>query len=616
MSASNKKKLRKQEAEAQMSNRQAAAAKEAKKQKMMTRTFWIVIVLCFCIFLGSLLASPVQNWRYTRKDAVEVGNHTINAVELNYFYVDAINTFYSNYQSYISYLMDVNAPLNEQITDAATGETWADYFVNQAYNNIKNTYAVYDAAMAAGFTLDETAQANVDTTVSYLELYAMLYGFKNADAYLRNMYGAGATVESYTEYYTKCAIAEAYYAKYAEDLEYTIDELTAYQSNKIHDFNSYDFATYYLAVSRFYPKDAGTKDANGKITYTQEEIDAAVKAAKEAAELLASGDYKTVEEFDKAINELDVNKPTTTDKDKEENKAETQTVEEEENTEEGTTEDEGTTEEDKTEGEGSTEDGKTEEKEEELKYKSTKYEDTLFSNVNALFQDFVIGKIGVNEDGEPTLVKRKSGDMKVIEYSSGTGDDKTINGFYVVRYESTTNNEFAMKNVRHILVKFVKLDSNGKPTTSTSSSNSSTVTYTDAEKKYAKDEAEKLLAEWEKGDKTEDSFAELANKESDDGDGTTGGLYENIYPGQMVDNFEDWCYDAARKAGDVEIIETEYGYHIMYFVGNTEQTYRNYLIQETMRAEDTQEWYTALVEAIPFTALSDKFVNKEMTING
>ena len=84
----------------------------------------------------------------------------------------------------------------------------------------------------------------------------------------------------------------------------------------------------------------------------------------------------------------------------------------------------------------------------------------------------------------------------------------------------------------------------------------------------------------------------------------------------MVENFEDWCYDAARKAGDVEIIETEYGYHIMYFVGNTEQTYRNYLIQETMRAEDTQEWYTALVEAIPFTALSDKFVNKKMTING
>ena len=549
------------------------------------KKFFILLILACLLLSGCQEKKPDAEQETTKPKteqivtAVQVGTYEVTNVEVNYFYIDAINTFYSNYKSYISYLMDVNAPLNEQVTDAATGETWADYFVNQAYNNIKNTYAVYDAAMAAGFTMDETAQARVNAAMDYVGLYALLYGYENTDAYLCNMYGPGATVESYKEYYTKCAIAEAYYTKYAEDLEYTIDELTAYQSNKVHEFNSYDFATYYLAVSRFYAPDAGTKDDKGKITYTQEEIDAAVKAAKEAAELLASGDYKTVEDFDKAINELDVNKPET-----------------------------------QAEGDKKPEDDKKEEdKKDELKYKSTKYENTLFSNVNALFQDFVIGKIGVHEDGEPTLVKRKSGDMKVIEYSSGTGDDKTINGFYVVRYESTTNNEFAMKNVRHILVKFVKLDSNGKPTTSTGNSNTN-VTYTEAEKKYAKDEAEKLLAEWQKGEKTEDTFAELANKESDDGDGTTGGLYENIYPGQMVDNFEDWCYDAARKAGDVEIIETEYGYHIMYFVGDSEQTYRNYLIQETMRAEDTQEWYTALVEAIFFNSITEEYIDKAITM--
>ena len=544
------------------------------------KKFFILLILACLLLSGCQEKKPDAEQETTKPKteqivtAVQVGTYEVTNVEVNYFYIDAINTFYSNYKSYISYLMDVNAPLNEQVTDAATGETWADYFVNQAYNNIKNTYAVYDAAMAAGFTMDETAQARVNAAMDYVGLYALLYGYENTDAYLCNMYGPGATVESYKEYYTKCAIAEAYYTKYAEDLEYTIDELTAYQSNKVHEFNSYDFATYYLAVSRFYAPDAGTKDDKGKITYTQEEIDAAVKAAKEAAELLASGDYKTVEDFDKAINELDVNKPET-----------------------------------QAEGDKKPEDDKKEEdKKDELKYKSTKYENTLFSNVNALFQDFVIGKIGVNEDGEPTLVKRKTGDMKVIEYSSGTGDDKTINGFYVVRYESTTNNEFAMKNVRHILIKFVKLDSNGKPITSSFTS------YTEAEKKYAKDEAEKLLAQWMSGDMTEESFAALANKESDDGDGTTGGLYENIYPGQMVDNFEDWCYDAARKAGDVEIIETEYGYHIMYFVGNSEQTYRNYLIQETMRAEDTQEWYTALVEAIFFNSITEEYIDKAITM--
>ena len=36
---------------------------------------------------------------------------------------------------------------------------------------------------------------------------------------------------------------------------------------------------------------------------------------------------------------------------------------------------------------------------------------------------------------------------------------------------------------------------------------------------------------------------------------------------QMVAAFEDWCFDTARKAGDTGIVQTEYGYHVMYYVG-------------------------------------------------
>jgi len=34
----------------------------------------------------------------------------------------------------------------------------------------------------------------------------------------------------------------------------------------------------------------------------------------------------------------------------------------------------------------------------------------------------------------------------------------------------------------------------------------------------------------------------------------------------MAATFEDWSYDAARKPGDTGIVQTEYGYHVMYFV--------------------------------------------------
>lgn len=35
----------------------------------------------------------------------------------------------------------------------------------------------------------------------------------------------------------------------------------------------------------------------------------------------------------------------------------------------------------------------------------------------------------------------------------------------------------------------------------------------------------------------------------------------------MADAFENWCFDANRKPGDTGIVETTYGYHVMYFQG-------------------------------------------------
>ena len=81
--------------------------------------------------------------------------------------------------------------------------------------------------------------------------------------------------------------------------------------------------------------------------------------------------------------------------------------------------------------------------------------------------------------------------------------------------------------------------------------------------------AQEILDVWLSGDKTEDSFAELANENSaDTGSNTNGGLYTGVTEGQMVEAFNDWCFDADRKAGDYGIVKTQFGYHIMYFCGS------------------------------------------------
>jgi hypothetical protein len=101
--------------------------------------------------------------------------------------------------------------------------------------------------------------------------------------------------------------------------------------------------------------------------------------------------------------------------------------------------------------------------------------------------------------------------------------------------------------------------------------------YNDEEWAAAEEKAQKILDEYNSGDKTELSFALLAEKYSDDTESTSsgssglyGGLYAGTALGKMVSQFENWATDDSRNYGDVEIVKSKYGYHIMYFVEDTE----------------------------------------------
>ena len=149
---------------------------------------------------------------------------------------------------------------------------------------------------------------------------------------------------------------------------------------------------------------------------------------------------------------------------------------------------------------------------------------------------------------------RQAGDSAVLE-------DSDSSNYYVVVFNGRSRNEYNTVNVRHILI---------QPEASELSEDDEgyedDVAAKDAE---AAQKAQDILDEWKAGDATEDSFAALANEYSQDpGSNTTGGLYEQVYQGQMVTEFNDWCFDPARQTGDTGIIHNEStGYHVMYFVG-------------------------------------------------
>ena len=151
----------------------------------------------------------------------------------------------------------------------------------------------------------------------------------------------------------------------------------------------------------------------------------------------------------------------------------------------------------------------------------------------------------------------------LVDEKPYTEDD--ISKYYDDNADSYAGNgieksDVKMVNVRHILIQPEGKNDDG--------------TYTDEAWAEAEKKANDLLTEWQNGEHTEDSFAFMAAENSQDpGSVENGGLYEDIYPGKMVDEFDAWCFDPARQPGDTGIVKTSYGYHIMYFSSTGEHAY-------------------------------------------
>ena len=176
---------------------------------------------------------------------------------------------------------------------------------------------------------------------------------------------------------------------------------------------------------------------------------------------------------------------------------------------------------------------------------------------------------------------RQDGDVKLLQ----DGSD-----YYLVLFHSCGRSEYNTVNVRHILI---KVDSSNLDTSSD--------TYEadlDALKAEKKAEAEKILQEWKDGAATEESFAELADKYSEDG--AEGGLYKQVYHNQMVTGFNEWIFDDARQSGDTDIVETTYGYHVMYFV-DKDLPYWEIQAKNALSEADHAAWTESLTKDISVT---------------
>lgn len=160
-----------------------------------------------------------------------------------------------------------------------------------------------------------------------------------------------------------------------------------------------------------------------------------------------------------------------------------------------------------------------------------------------------------------------SADTKVGDCSYFVDDENAL-VYVVLKTSEAKVDDDDVYSVRHILITPVS-DENAED-------EEASAEFTDEQWAAAEKKANQILDKFNKGDKTEYSFALLAEKYTDDVESTSngssglyGGLYAGTEIGTMVPSFEDWAIDDSRKYGDVDIVKSKYGYHIMYFVEKT-----------------------------------------------
>lgn len=158
---------------------------------------------------------------------------------------------------------------------------------------------------------------------------------------------------------------------------------------------------------------------------------------------------------------------------------------------------------------------------------------------------------------------RVEGELEVFEASEG---------YTIIQFLDREDNDYNSRDFRYILIA-AETDEEGN--------------VTEEALAAAEVDAKETLLKWQNGEATEESFAELADERSDDT--AEGGLYERVTRNQLEEDvLEEWLFSELQP-GDTALLESEAGYHIVYYVGENVNV-RAQLVENTQRSSDYNAW--------------------------
>lgn len=586
-------------AEIYRQERKARLAKAAKKNNKKTYNPQagkvagrIIAVLLVVAIIAGVTAFAVSYTGLVEKNrtALTVGDVSVSQPEFAYYYSSGYQMVANYYASYVSY--DTTKTPSSQTYSGAMGAipdfpqdktpTWADFFTYYAENNLKYIKAFVKIADEKKITLDDSDLKKIEENISSLKSTAKGSNM-SLNAYLRAAYGKGINEKLLRTILTEQTLAQKVETAKTDELKasYTDKQVEKEYKKNTNDYSTISYRAYKFAAEKVKSEDGSSEAVN----------DTTLAAAKKKADAFA-----------KAVTDEKSFKALAAD--------------------------------------------------EEKALKNKDYKLYVTDDSKTLNEEVAYATLSQSASDSDFLkwafdAKTEKGSTYVLK---GT-EDYTVYMMVSPIHKAADNVTY---DVRHILVKFPtqeKTESKDETTTDTTSASDTTKAETTTEKaKEAEDvkvetldtskykdvgiyldvnaetatdkatykKAQDILEEYLNGDKTEASFEELEKKYSEDtrdDDGNLNALiYENTEKGKMVPQFESWSLAKGRKAGDVGIVETTYGYHIMYFVKTSTTTWEDN-VRAALAQTDLSTYQNEVVEGdnVKIANVNDKAVGAVVT---
>ena len=540
-------------------------------------------------------------------------NFEIDGSMMQYLYHAQIYNFIETYYYYIYYyslmgieLIDFSSPLETQKVSTQAQSvfgtydgTWFNYFWDMAQAQAKQIIVLCEAAKDAGL-YDQYAEEADKTVAESIKSYKDVAkeNFSSVAAYFEYLYGEGVRTNDVRNIEKLQAIASLYYSDKYEEIEkssYADREgiLKYYEDNK----SDYLMADYVVASFTASLKSNATEEEKAAFLKEVEEAKAHAEAVAKLESVEAINAYLVEYWFDESYDET-FKKAFTDAK----ISAENTPKDEEYNTIKNTI---------KLEVMEKALDKDYDDTKKADVFKASEYAviyKTLNSLIDSLIKTARSGIDSVNIEGDKHAEStdfdkwlfsqdRKVGDIGTFYGTGETTEDKfdgskdksyTVNVFYVtepVHRDETPSVEFG-----HIL-----LTSKGQYTTEAKQ----------------KEKLIELRDQFLKGELTKENFEALAKDVTED----SNVVYDDVCPGEMVEEIDTWLFDEARKAGDVEIIKSaDYGCHLVFFVDkDTEEPTWFVDAKLDFFSDNFQTWYKDLEKSYEGSIDINKDIAGKMT---